>query len=132
MTQWRGIMGSIAEKCGDEVAKALMSELPGSRFYVPKKYTKTGPLSPLDKKIAEALIEEFAGDIIYIPSSLNLRTKPKDRFEDVEALIDQGLTTLQVAAKLGISQTYVFQIRRAAGATKISQKPDLRQLPLFE
>lgn len=129
---WRGIMGTIAERCGAAVAHALMDALPGTRFYVPQKYTEGGPLAALTRDQAEALIAEFGGDIIYIPSRLTTRPRPEDRFDEVEALIDEGLTTSEIAAKLGISQTYVFRIRKAAGAPKIANKPDPRQLPLFD
>lgn len=132
MTQWRGIMGDIAKKCGDQVAKALMRQLPGTRFYVPKRYTEKGPLADLEKEDAEALIAEFAGQIIYVPSLLATRIKPEDRFDEVEQLVDEGLTTSEIAARLGISQTYVFQIRKAAGAPKIANKVHPDQLPLFD
>jgi len=125
-------MGDIAGKCGDRVAKALMRTLPGTRFYVPKKYTEKGPLAELEKDDAEALIAEFAGEIIYVPSLLATRIKPADRFAEVEELVDEGLTTSEIAARLGISQTYVFQIRKAAGAPKIANKVHPDQLPLFD
>ncbi len=132
MTQWRGIMGDIAEKCGGHVAKALMRTLPGTRFYVPKKYTEKGPLADLEKEDAEALIAEFAGEIIYVPSLLATRTKPEDRFEEVEKLVDEGLTTSEIAARLGITQRHVHNIRNAAGAPKIANKVHPDQLPLFD
>lgn len=132
MKHWRGIMGAVAEKCGVNVAEALMEELPGTRFYVPKKFTENGPLAPLGKELAEAFIAEYAGDIVYIPSKLEARPTAQQRFGEIEALVDAGLTTSQIAAKLGISQARVFQIRREVGAPKISKKPDPRQLAFFE
>lgn len=131
MKAWRGIMGAVAEKCGVKVAEALMSELPGTRFYVPKKFTEAGPLAPLGQQLADAFIAEYAGDIVYIPSRLETRPTAAERFEEIEALVDEGLTTSQIAARLGISQARVFQIRREVGAPKISKKPDPRQLALF-
>ncbi len=132
MTQWRGMMGQIAEKCGEQVAEALMNELPGTRFYVPQKLTKNGPLARINEECALALIAEYAGETLYIPSKFSMRPSLQERFDEIEALIDAGLTTSQIAAKLGISQTYVFQIRKNMGAPKISKKPDPRQLPLFK
>ena len=108
-----------------------MSELPGTRFYVPKKFTESGPLAPLGKDLAEAFIAEYAGDIVYIPSRLDTRPTAEERFDEIEVLVDEGLTTSQIAARLGISQARVFQIRREVGAPKISKKPDPRQLALF-
>lgn len=125
-------MGAVAEKCGVEVAEALMRELPGARFFVPKVFTGSGPLAPLGRELAEAFIAEYAGDIVYIPSRLDTRPTAQERFEEIEALIDEGLTTWQIAAKLGISQARVFQIRREVGAPKISKKPDPLQLDLFK
>lgn len=125
-------MGAVAEQCGDQVAEALMRELPGSRFYVPKKFTHGGPLAQIGQELAEVLIAAFGGDIIYVPSRSSMRTTVAERFEEIEELIDAGLTTSQIAARFGISQTYVFQIRKEMGAPKISKKPDPRQLPLFD
>ena len=125
-------MGAVAEKCGEKVAEALMEELPGTRFYVPMKFTEKGPLAQIGKENAEALIAEYSGDFIYVPSKFAMRPSLSERFDEIEALVDKGLTTSQIAAKLGISQTYVFQIRKDMGAPKISKKPDPRQLPLFE
>ncbi|MCV6583982.1 MAG: helix-turn-helix domain-containing protein [Marinibacterium sp.] len=125
-------MGTVADRCGDACAHALQRTLPGTRFYVPQKYTDKGPLAGLDRQYADALIAEFGGDIIYVPSLLSTRVRPEDRFEEVEALVDQGLTTSEIAARLGISQTYVFRIRKAAGAPKIANKVHPDQLPLFD
>ncbi len=132
MTQWRGIMGDVAEKCGDHVARALMRQLPGTQLYVRKNYAEKGPLARLEKADAEALIGAFAGQYIDVPSLLATRTKPEDRFSDVEALIDEGLTTSEIAARLGVSQRYVFKIRKAAGAPRIANKVHPDQLPLFD
>lgn len=133
MTAWRGIMGEVAEKCGNTVAIALMEKLGGATIYVPKKYLGTGPLAAVGKDLAEPLIEIYGGQTINVPSKLaTRRPPPESHFGKIEALIDKGLTTAQVAARLGISQTYVFQIRRRVGAPKIAQKVDPRQKSLFD
>lgn len=132
MSNWRGIMGSVAEKCGDAVAAALMEELAGSVVYVPKKFMENGPLKAIGQEKAEALIAEFAAETLYIPSRLAARADYRDMFEKVEKLVDEGLTTSEIAGRLGISQGYVFQVRRRAGAPKIAKKPDPRQISLFD
>ena len=125
-------MGDVAEKCGADVAKALMENLPGSRFYVPAKFTERGPLAQIGREYAEALIAEYGGDFLYVPSKFAMRPSLSERFDEIEKLVDKGLTTSQIAAKLGISQTYVFQIRKSMGATRIAKKPDARQLSFFK
>lgn len=132
MTQWRGIMGEVASKCGEDVAHALMRHLSGTHLYVRYTYAEKGPLALLEREHAEALIQHFAGQYIDIPSLLATRTKPEDRFSQVEAMVNEGLTTYQIAARLGMSQRYVFKIRKAAGAPKILDKAHPDQLPLFE
>lgn len=132
MSNWRGIMGSVAERCGAPVATALMDELAGSVVYVPKKFMENGPLSSIGKDNAEALIAEFAAETLYIPSRLATRPDFRDMFDKVEVLVDEGLTTSEIAGRLGISQGYVFQVRRRAGAPKIAKKPDPRQISLFD
>ncbi|WP_282093056.1 hypothetical protein [Epibacterium ulvae] len=131
--QWRGMMGDVAEKCGTTVAIALMEKLGGAHFVVPKTYTNRGPMAKLGRELAEPFIAEYAGQVVDIPSKLaTKRPPPESRFQEVEALIDKNYTAAQVAAELGISQAYVFKIRKAAGAPKISSKVDKRQKSLFD
>lgn len=122
-------MADVAEICGDDVARELCEKLPGILFYVPKKIRDKGPIGRLDDGIADALVAHFGGDTIYIPSK---RKTFHETFEAVEALVDKGLTTQEIALKLGVTQTYVFRVRRKAGAPRIANKPDPRQIPLFE
>ncbi len=129
MTEWSGDMADVAEICGENVAQELCDKLPGILLYVPKSPREQGPICKLDGAIAERLITQFGGDKIYIPSK---RKTFMDTFEIIEELVDEGLTTQEIALKLGVTQTYVFKVRRKAGAPKISSKPDPRQLPLFE
>lgn len=123
---WRGVLGTVAQECGPDVAMALMENLPGVRFYVPAKYTDKGPLSKLTKAHAEAVISVFAKDIIYIPTPLLHRgtyeqnlIKKRALFDAIEAEVLAGATTQEIARSLGISQGYLFTIRREFGAEKI-------------
>jgi hypothetical protein len=129
MTAWRGDMADVAEICGDAVARELCEKLPGILFYVPKRIRDKGQIGLLSDAIANTLVSNFGGDTLYIPSK---RKTFYETFEAVEALVDKGLTTQQIALKLGVTQAYIFQVRRKAGAPKIANKPDPRQLPLFE
>ena len=122
-------MADVAEICGDNVARELCEKLPGIKLYVPQKLTKQNPINRLDRGTAEKLMKEFGGDGLNIPSK---RKTFHETFEAVEALVDKGLTTQEIALKLGITQSYVFKVRRNAGAPKITNKPDPRQMPLFE
>ncbi len=124
---WRGILGAVANKCGPDVALALLENLPGVRFYVPAKYTDAGPLSKLRKAHAEAIISEFAKEIIYIPIPLTHRgtyeqnlIKKQALLDAIEAQVVEGACTQEIARNLGISQNYVFMLRREFGAEKIS------------
>ena len=116
---WRGIMGQIAAACGDDVALALMENLSGVRFYVPKKPKPDAILSFLTEDQAARFVAEYSGLFVYIPS--NLRDKPTslETFNAIEALIEEGYNTNEVASRLQISQTYVFQLRKDFGAPKI-------------
>lgn len=123
-------MGEVAQTCGDDVALALMEAFPGTRFCVPKRFVETGMFAPLGREMSERFFAEFGGEMMYIPTS-GTRPRPEDHAADVEALVDEGLSTREIAKQLGFSQAYVFKIRRAAGAPKIANKPDPRQLPLL-
>lgn len=129
MSDWRGDMADVAEMCGEDVARELCSKLPGIQLYVPSSLTQKTPLNRIEKDIAEQLIAQFCGDTLSVPSQ---RNSSSDTFAAVEALVDKGLTTQEIALKLGITQAYVFQVRRKAGAPRIANKVDPRQLPLFE
>ncbi len=124
---WRGVLGTVAQECGPEVAMALLEKMPGVRFYVPAKYTDTGPLAVLGKEHAEAVIAVFAKDIIYIPSQMATTGTPEERLSKKQALLDAieaqilaGCSTQEIARILGISQGYVFMLRREFGAEKIA------------
>ena len=127
MTAWSGNMAEVAEVCGDDVARELCEKLPGTSFYIPKKFRHRGSLRSLDKDTARVLVRHFGGDYIYIPSQ---RKNSHDTFKAIETLVDQGLTTSQIATKLGISQSYIFRLRRKAGAPKIAKKRKRQKRPL--
>ena len=126
---WRGDMADVARTCGDDVARELCDKLPGIDLYVPSKLTgKDHLLNRIDRAIAERLMAGLGGGEVRIPAK---RRSWRETFELVEALVDQGLTTQQIALQLGITQSYVFRVRHKAGAIKISRKPDPRQQSIF-
>lgn len=129
MTEWRGDMADVADICGEEVAAELCAKLPGILLYVPKKYRDKGKIAYLNPRLAESLVAHFGGDTIYIPSK---RKTYQDTFQEIEALVDKGLTTAEIALKLGVTQGYVFKVRKKAGAPLIANKPDPRQISFFD
>jgi len=114
-------MGKVAELCGVAVAQAMMDTMSGVRFYVPKQYTGCGPMAVLSREHAEALIAELGGEIIYVPSAMDDVDIKEQRFQEVERLVQAGVSTAQIANKLNISQTYVFALRREFGAPSIRE-----------
>ena len=126
---WRADMAEVARLCGDDVARELCEKLPGIRLYVPHDFTEHNPVRLLNRSTARRLMAKFGGGPITIPK---LRRSWQETYREVEALLDEGLTTQQIALKLGITQHYVFQVRRKAGAVKIANRPDSRQLSLFD
>lgn len=129
MTVWSGDMETVADAYGDDIAQEILDRFPGLRFYVPKKLSKNSALHALSAPAAAALIQLFGGGHIYVQSK---RRSFEDTYRQIEDLVDQGMSTRDIALKLGITQAYVFQVRNKAGAPKIANKPDRRQLPLFE
>lgn len=122
-------MADVAEICGDDVARELCEKLPGIDLYIPKTPKEKSRVNELSEATAASLVENFGGDTLGVPSS---RRSSQDTFNEIETLVDKGLTTQEIALKLGITQSYVFKLRRESGATRIANKPDPRQLPLFE
>lgn len=131
MTEWRGDMADVAEICGEDVAEELVAKLPGIVFYVPKRIReeKDGLINKLEPAIADRLVGSFGGDTLYIAKG---RPTYLDTFAAIEELVDEGLTAQKIALKLGVTEAWVYTCRRKAGAPKIANKPDRRQLPLFE
>ncbi len=123
---WRGLMGQVAELCGADVARSLMEKLSGAEFYVPKKYRDNGPLSELSRPHALALIAEFKGEIIYVPSAMDRSADKYRRFLEIEALVQQGVASAKIANQLSMSQRYMFRLRKEFGATPIRE---LRKRP---
>lgn len=122
-------MADVADICGDEVARGLCEHLPGIVFYVPKKMRDAGPITRLPEHIAAALVREFGGDTVYIPSQ---RPTYQETFKAIEALVDRGLTVQEIALRLGYTEAWIRKCRRKAGAPKIPDKVDPRQMKLFE
>ena len=125
MTEWTRDMADVAAICGNNVAQELSDKLPGAFLYVPKKRRGKGPISRLNDDTAEVLVRNFGGDRIYIPTK---RRAWRDTFNAIENLVKKGLSTQEIAMQLGITQGYVFQVRRKAHASKIRRNP--KKLPL--
>ena len=102
---WRGAMGEVASLCGDDVAHALMEHYAGTRFYVPAKFKPDSVLCKLSDDQAERFIEHYGRAVIYIPSNLMGRPTRGEMFDAIEALVDEGLNTADIANRLGITHT---------------------------
>lgn len=131
MTEWRGDMASVAEQCGDDVAEALCQHLPGILLYVPQVFKGRKPLDKLKVDIVDKLVDQFGGDTIYVPSGKKRKTL-EETFEEIEALLDKNLTTQDIALRLGITQVYVFKVRKKMKAPKIAVRVDARQTTMFD
>lgn len=128
---WRGVMGSIAELCGTDVAQDVQSKLAGGELVVPLKHIGKGPLSKLRPKSAHAVIKHFAGQKLYIPSALARARDTHGLFLQVEELISKGQSVPAVARTLGISETYVYRLRRKFDAPPIGEIRKQQQLVNF-
>lgn len=132
MKNWTGDMADVADLCGEQAADELSKNLPGVQLYIPKVFANQKTLLKLSPKVVSDLIYYFSGNYLYIHVNMNNKKTYMDTFYEIEKLINQGFTTLEIAVKLDISQSYVFKVRRKAGVKKISKTPDPRQLQFFE
>ena len=98
---WRADMAEVARLCGDDVARELCEKLPGIRLYVPHDFTEHNPVQLLNRSIARRLMAKFGGGPITIPK---LRRSWQETYREIEALLDEGLTTQQIALKLGCAR----------------------------
>ncbi len=129
MIQWRGDMADVAELCGEDVAIELHRKLPGVILYVPAKIRDGNPIKRLSQTTQQNLQSYFSGNTIVISSS---RRTAKETLSIIESLLDQGHSSARIALKLGITQNYIFKLRKKASLPRIASRPVPKQLTLFK
>lgn len=129
MREWSGHLAAVAEYCGEECALAMAEAFAGTQVYVPRTLQPTS-LPGLDRRHAEALVAQFGGDTLTMPSR---RSAHRDTAEEVKCLHDAGLTVKEIAMKLGYSQSWVTRMLKRTGSNsgRIAHRDD-RQITIFD
>ncbi len=126
--EWPEGLGAIAEILGDEIAWELVSCCPGIRLDIPKTDTQHNyAFMQLSETTRQKLRKEFGGDRFYIPKFEN------ERNEAIAAAIEvmsvEGCSYQEIALKLGLTETRIWQIKSARASSKTTSGPTPRQDP---
>lgn len=106
MNELTGDMRIIAQVCGMECARALLTHYSGQRVYIHKNKL----LSKLRADLAEKLRRSFGGNgWVTVPTE---RRTAYQSYMLALALRDEGFSTKDIAVKLGVTHAYVFQLFR--------------------
>lgn len=98
----------LKELIGKEAAATLMFERGGLDIFVPKEATAEHPLAKLlGLAAAKSLCDVYASTRIVVPNGKKARPKNKD----ARQMLGQGMSVSQVAAKLGLTERYVWELR---------------------
>lgn len=116
-------MAMIADIVGRDVVDELMATLPGIEIKVPQHWTEDNPLSRLDRKTADLLIQQFPGDKFYVPT----RLRQVDNKTEALRLHKEGLGSIEIALELRISERYV---RMLLAGKVLPSRVDERQLDI--
>ncbi len=125
--EFSGDLADVAAVLGAEVARALRAACGGLEIVIPETPPTSGPLAELPREMLEQLCATFPRDRLYIAKGTCPR--PGETRRRVQCLADDGLTTQQIARRLGITDR---QVRRHLSGRAIAQRPDPRQLRLFD
>ena len=116
-------MSMIADILGRDVVNELMTKLPGIEVKVPLHWTEDNPLARLKRETADLLIKSFPGDKFYVPT----RIRQLDNKAEVRRLASEGLSTIDIAIRLRISERYV---RMCMAGKALPRRTDPRQIDI--
>jgi len=127
MSEFCGDLKEVADILGPEVARALRGACGGLEIVIPEKPPASGPLSELPREMLEQLCATFPRDRLYIAKGTCPR--PGETRARVHDLARRGMTTQQIARRLGITDR---QVRRHLAGRRLSAPHDPRQMSLFD
>ena len=120
-------LADIAAICGEDVADELLAKLPGIEIKVPLHWREDHPLALIDRDKADCIIRHLSGNKFYIPT----RTDRTDNRAEALKLHATGLSTIEIALKLHVSERYIRMIL-SDKRIPIRRKCDDRQIDLEE
>lgn len=120
-----GDIADVADICGIEIAQALVDNLPGIEVKIPKRWSQNSVLVHLERAMADVLIENFPGDIFYVPTGKG----STETRELARTLRLAGSTNTEIALQLGITERHVRGLLNSE--LPAPRKVDPRQIDMF-
>jgi len=120
-----GDMADVADICGTDIAQALVNSLPGIEVKIPKTWSQHNVLARLERAIADVLIENFPGDVFYIPTGKG----STETRQQARTLRLEGKTNTEIALQLGITERHVRGLLNSE--LPAPRKVDSRQIDMF-
>ena len=127
MSEFTGDLKEVADILGSDVARELRAVCGGLEIVIPETPPENGPLAALPREMLELLCSTFPRDRLYIAKGTCPR--PGETLRQVLRLAEQGLTTQQIARRLGITDR---RVRHHLSGRSLPTRHDPRQLSLFE
>lgn len=117
-------LSDIAELCGTQVMWKIWQNYAGGQIYIPVKYDENHKLATILTQEEFKLLIKYFGGIKEDIATQDIQDSKKAK---INALIEEGLTTTQIAKEVKCSQRWVRNVKN-----DVPLFIDNRQLSLFD
>lgn len=109
----------IAESLGMETASALVEHFGGGRVWIPQQWREDHPLNIIGEDRARQLCEHFGPSGLDVPKSLIAH---EARFGVIRQLEKEGVSRLEIARRLGLTDRTIRRDLRRSGASRVTSR----------
>lgn len=128
---WPPLLRSLAGLIGAELTLRLVDEHGGrTKIYIPHDPSRAHPWREvLGEEPWAKVVQAYGGEYLYLAS----RTRVTLKKEQIHALCEDGLTFLEIAHRLRVSERYVRHVANSIGRSnpRHVRRDDPRQRKLF-
>lgn len=123
-------LASIAERCGIDVARAMVDQYGGQKIWIPRSWHDgpRRPLQELGESAARSICDAFGG--VYFEVPLRLFT-PAGLRRMIRCMTDSGASRPEIARALRCSYRTIRDELSGAGPRVRPRLRDIRQIEMF-